>query len=57
MLPMQHAPPLPPSSTSVMDPKEQQGTSDIARVTRMRLSTTKNCLRDSNSGFVLEVYF
>ena len=33
----------------------QFGTSDVA-VTRMRLSTTTNCLRDSNSGFFLGVY-
>ena len=34
----------------------QFGTSDVARVARMRLSTTTNCLRDSKSGFFLEVY-
>ena len=48
-------------STSVMDQKQQQGplqfgTSDVAGVARMRLITTTNCLRDSNSGFFLEVY-
>ena len=34
----------------------QFGTSDVAGVARMRLSTTTNCLRDSNTGFFLEVY-
>ena len=34
----------------------QSGTSDVAGVARMRLSTTTNCLRDSNSGLFLEVY-
>ena len=34
----------------------QFGTSHVAGVARMRLSTRRNCLRDSNSGFSLEVY-
>ena len=34
----------------------QFGNSDVAGVARIGLSTTTNCLRDSNSGFFLEVY-
>ena len=34
----------------------QFGTSEVAGVARMRLSTTTKCLRDSSSGFFLEVY-
>ena len=49
LLPMQHAPPLHlgDGSKGTAGPL-QFGTSDVAGAARMRLSTTTNCLRDSN---------
>ena len=57
LLPMRHAPLLHvgDGSKGTAGPL-QFGTSDIAGVARMRLSTTTNCVRDSNSGFFLEIY-
>ena len=60
LLPMQHPTPPPLPSMLVMDPKEQKGHYSLAPetsagVARKRLSTMTNCLRDSNSGFFLEV--
>ena len=55
-------PPPPPFSLHVGNGSKgtagplQFGSSDVAGVARMRLSTTTNCLRDSNCGFFLEVY-
>ena len=54
--------PPPPSPLHVVDGSKgtagllQFGTSDVVGVARMRLSTTTNCLRDSNSGVFLEIY-
>ena len=56
-LPMHHAPPLhvADGSTGTAEPL-QFGTSAAAGAARRKLYTTTNCLRDSDSGFFLDVY-
>lgn len=57
MLPMQHVPPLHFADVSKGTARPIQfGTSVVAGAARTWLMATTDCLRDSDSGFFLEVY-
>lgn len=57
LLPMQHASPLRDADGPKGTPEMLQfGTCTVAGAARVRLNTTTNCFRDSNSGFYLEVH-